>query len=142
MIEKIKGLFTRENIMQFISYFCVGGIAAIVEWATFFVFSALIGMEYLAATVCAFIFSTSANWFLGRVMTFRDNKKYEGKAAKEIFLVFLVSAIGLGMNLVLMYLFVTVLGMDTDFLKLASKVIATGIVFVWNFLIRKLVIYR
>ena len=128
--------------MQFLSYFCVGGVAAIVEWGMFFVFSTLLGVEYLIATVCAFVFSTFTNWFLGRVMTFKDSKKYEGKAAKEIALVFFVSAIGLGLNLLLMYLFVSVIGLDTDFLKLCSKVVATGIVFIWNFLIRKLVIYK
>ena len=41
-----------------------------------------------------------------------------------------------------MYLFVTVMGFDSSLGKTLSKIAATGIVFIWNFLIRKLVIYR
>lgn len=42
----------------------------------------------------------------------------------------------------LMYLFVSVLGMKTDLLKTAAKILATGIVFIWNYLSRKLWIYK
>lgn len=138
----LKKVFSKEFIKQFLSYFCVGGLAAIVEWVMFFLFSSVIRIEYLVSTVLAFIFSTTANWLLGRIMTFRGNTKYEGKAFKEIVLVFAVSGIGLLFNLLLMYLFVTVLGLDTDILMTLSKVMATGIVFVWNFLIRKFWIYK
>lgn len=141
-MKKIKGLLTGENIVQFLSYFCVGGIAAIVEWVMFFFFSTLLRVEYLYATVCAFVFSTFANWLLGRTMTFKHNKKYKGKEIKELFLVFFVSAIGLGLNLVLMYVFVSIMGLNTDFRKLCCKIVSTGIVFFWNFFIRKLVIYK
>jgi len=57
-------------------------------------------------------------------------------------LVFLVSLIGLGFNMMLMWLFVDVLGLDSDARKMASKIMATGIVFFWNYLSRKFLIYR
>lgn len=135
-------IFSKQFIKQFISYFCVGGIAAIVEWVMFFIFSSVCRIPYLIATVLAFILSTTANWFLGRIMTFKDSKKYKGEAGKEIFLIFLVSAIGLVFNLILMYLFVTVIGLDSDLQMTFSKIMATGIVFIWNFLIRKFVVYK
>ena len=128
--------------MQFISYFCVGGLAAIVEWVMFFLFSSVFKIEYLIATILAFIFSTTANWLLGKLMTFKDSKKYEGKAAKEGLLIFAVSGIGLLFNLLLMYIFVDIIGLNTDLLMTASKIMATGIVFIWNFLIRKFWIYK
>ncbi|MGN0328162.1 MAG: GtrA family protein [Lachnospira sp.] len=135
-------LLSKDGIKQFISYFFVGGMAAIVEWVMFFILGTLIGINYMAATVIAFIFSTTANWFLGRVMTFKDNKNYENKKGKELFLVFAVSGIGLVFNLILMYLFVTILGFDEGLQKTFCKIVSTGIVFIWNFLIRKLVIYK
>lgn len=138
----LKKMFSKEFIKQFISYFCVGGLAAIVEWVMFYVFSSVAGIGYLISTGLAFIFSTTANWFLGRIMTFKENKKYEGKTFKEILLVFAVSGVGLLFNLLLMYLFVTVLGLDTDLLKTFSKIMSTGIVFVWNFLARKFWVYN
>ena len=135
-------LLNKANIKQFISYFFVGGVAAIVEWVMFFIFANVLQINYFVSTVIAFIFSTTANWRLGRITTFKDNNTYKDKKAKEAFLVFVVSAIGLLFNLILMYLFVTVMGFDSSLGKTLSKIAATGIVFIWNFLIRKLVIYK
>lgn len=133
-------LLNKANIKQFISYFFVGGVAAIVEWVMFFIFANVLQINYFVSTVIAFIFSTTANWILGRITTFKDNNSIS--KAKEAFLVFIVSAIGLLFNLILMYLFVTVMGFDSSLGKTLSKIAATGIVFIWNFLIRKLVIYK
>lgn len=135
-------LLNKANIKQFISYFFVGGVAAIVEWVMFFIFANVLQINYFVSTVIAFIFSTTANWILGRITTFKDNNTYKDKKAKEAFLVFIVSAIGLLFNLILMYLLVTVMGFDSSLGKTLSKIAATGIVFIWNFLIRKLVIYK
>ncbi len=135
-------VLSRANIKQFISYFFVGGVAAVVEWIMFFLFANVLQIHYFVSTVLAFIFSTSANWILGRITTFKDNVSYKNKKAKEAVLVFAVSAIGLLFNLVLMYLFVTVMGFDSPAGNTLSKIAATGIVFIWNFLIRKLVIYK
>lgn len=135
-------LLNKANIKQFISYFFVGGVAAIVEWVMFFIFANVLQINYFVSTVIAFIFSTTANWILGRITTFKDNNTYKDKKAKEAFLVFVVSAIGLLFNLILMYLFVTVMGFDSSLGKTLSKIAATGIVFIWNFLIRKFVIYK
>ena len=134
-------MLTAKGIKQFLSYFGVGGVSALVEWAVFSLLEYLLDMPYLLATILAFIFSTTTNWFLGRTFTFKESA-YKDKKAKEIFLVFLVSAIGLGFNLLLMYLFVDVFGMNTNLLKTIAKILSTGIVFIWNFLSRKLWIYR
>lgn len=134
-------MLTSKGIKQFLSYFGVGGISALVEWAVFSLLEYLLDMPYLLATILAFIFSTTTNWFLGRTFTFKESA-YKDKKAKEIFLVFLVSAIGLGFNLLLMYLFVDVFGMNTNLLKTIAKILSTGMVFIWNFLSRKLWIYK
>jgi len=142
--EKKEGLFALLNaksIRQFISYFAVGGVSAIVEWAVFYLLVSFFNMAYLPATVLAFVFSTATNWFLGRTFTFKGSN-LGNKKAKEIVQVFGVSAIGLLGNLALMYLFVSILGMNTDLLKTAAKILATGIIFIWNFLARKLWIYK
>lgn len=135
-------LLNESIVKQFLSYFCVGGIAAIIEWIMFAFFANAVHLNYILATCLAFIFSTAANWFLGRIWTFKNNNSFKNKRSKEIVLIFAVSAIGLLFNLILMYGFVTVLSLNTAILKTFSKIMATGIVFFWNFLIRKFVIYR
>ena len=132
----------KDNIKQFISYFFVGGMAAVVEWIMFFLFANVITLNYILSTVLAFIFSTTVNWILGRVFTFKNSKSYKNNVGKEAFAIFLVSAVGLLFNILLMYIFVTVIGFESVIGKTVSKIVATGIVFVWNFLIRKLVDYR
>ena len=131
-------VLTKGNI----KHFFVGGVAALVEWLMFFLFATVLGIEYLLSTVLAFVFSTTANWILGRVTTFKKEAGAGKSTFKEALAVFVVSGIGLLFNLLLMYLFVTVCGLDSDWQQMISKVVATGIVFVWNFLIRKLLIYK
>ena len=127
---------------QFLSYFSVGGVSALVEWTLFALLLYLLDMTYPVATTLAFIVSTTTNWYLGRTFTFKDSEAYKGKSVKEYLLVFLVSAIGLGFNILLMYFFVDVLGMNTKIMQTSAKVISTGIVFIWNFLSRKFLIYK
>ena len=81
-------LLSRENLKQFISYFFVGGIAAVVEWIMFWLFATVVSFDYMLATVLAFVFSTTANMVLGKIFTFRDNKTFKGKVFKEIIAIF------------------------------------------------------
>ena len=138
----IRNLLSKDGVRQFIQYFCVGGISSIVEWVLFHIFANTFQIQYLLATVCAVIFSTTVNWFLGRRFVFKDNKRFADKALKEAAIIFLVAFVGLLFNLALMWLFVSVIGLDSDLLKVVSKITATGIVFMYNFLVRKLIIYR
>ena len=133
--------FNKENTKQFFSYFCVGGTSALVEWLCFSLLEYLFNVPYLLATITAFLISTTTNWFLGRTFTFKKSS-YKKKKVKEFVLVFIVSAIGLGFNMLLMYLFVDLFLLNTNLLKTISKIIATGIVFIWNFVSRKLWIYK
>ena len=129
-------------IKQFMSYFCVGGIAAIVEWIMFAIFANALHISYLISTCLAFVFSTTTNLLLGKIWTFKNNSTYKNNRLGEAIAVFAVSAIGLGLNIVLMYLFVSVVGLNTGWQTVASKIMATGIVFIWNFLIRKFFVYK
>ena len=137
----MKSRLTSDGIKQFISYFGVGGAAALVEWGIFFLLVYLFNTPYLVATVLAFVVSTTVNWILGRMFAFK-NSNYKGKKTQELILVFVVSAVGLVCNMILMYLFVSVLGMTSNIRKTVSKVLSTGIVFFWNFLSRKYLIYK
>ena len=133
----MKNIFNKAFFFQFISYFFVGGFAAIVEWVTFWVTNTPLGQNIYISTGTAFFFATLANWILGRKITFKDVAK-EKKPFGDAVAVFFVSGIALGINLSLMALFVDVLGMNPLF----SKIIATGVAFLWNFSSRKFIIYR
>ena len=120
---------------QIVSYFFVGLGSTLVEWGIFRVLNAGMGLHYSIATALAFIVSTFANWVLGRLLTFRDQK---GFSWKEVASIYGAAVVGLLLNLGIMYVLIEVFGLG----EMLSKMIATGLVFFWNFFIRKLVIYR
>lgn len=128
----IKALFR-----QFISYFFVGGTAALVEWLSFSACFYLLGIGHMVSTVIAFIIATFVNWILGRRFTFKDDAG-QTSVIKDLVKVYLASLIGLFLNLGFMYLFVDVLSMH----PMLSKILATGLVFIWNFAVRRFVIYK
>ncbi len=123
--------YTNNEFVKIILYLFVGGSAALVEWAFFYVFESAAGINYLAATALAYFLSTLFHYFLGNILVFTSGARY-GRG-KEISLVFLVSSVGLLFNLLLMYAFVGLCGLDGLF----SKIAATCIVVVWNYLARK-----
>lgn len=142
MQVSLKKALEKNELKQFISYFCVGGCAAIVEWLVFALLTNVVGIYYLMSTTLAFLFSTATNWGLGRIWTFRNSSTYKGKLLIEGVLIYAVSGIGLVFNLGLMFFFVTLLRMNSPIKKVIAKIIATGIVFFWNYFARKSFIYR
>ena len=87
-------------------------------------------------TSLAFCLSTLYHYFLGNVLVFDSGSRYE--RGKELTLVFAVSIMGLVFNLLLMYIFVSLLGWE----PMLSKVLTSCIVVVWNYLSRKKWIFR
>ena len=132
----LKKLLNSQGFRQMFSYLVVGGIATIVEWVCFYMFSYQAHIHYLLATALAFAISTAANWLAGRLLTFRGAEKQP--VLQELAKIYAVSVIGLLLNLLLMYLFVQKVGLA----KIAGKIFATILVFAWNFIVRKLWIYR
>ena len=122
-----------NELRKFISYFFVGGLSAIVEWVAFGLFNII--FDYALATAIAFFFSTTFNYFLGKKMTFKEYKK----SKTDVLSVFFVSGIGLFFNILLMYLFIDICHFKY---QMIAKIMATGIVFMWNYISRRLFIYK
>ena len=120
---------------QFIRYVAVGGTAALVEWISFYGCNYLLSLHYLLAVAIAFVLATGTNYALSILFVFTQGRH---SIRLEAFLVYLVSGVGLLMNMVLMW------GMHglLDIHAMLSKIIATGIVLIWNFTSRKLFIFK
>lgn len=135
-MKELKKFLSNAVFRQLFSYLIVGGIATIVEWVCFYMFSYRAHIHYLLATTLAFAISTAANWLAGRLLTFRAAEKQP--IWQEFIKIYAVSVMGLVFNLLLMYLFVQRAGLA----KMTGKIIATILVFAWNFVVRKFWIYR
>ncbi len=124
----------KNNLKDFFLYLIVGGIATVAEWLIFFVLDK-IHIHYAIATVFAYILSTFVNWLAGRILVFKESHQ---TFIKEIGEIYLASVVGLLLNLLIMWVAVDLISID----EMISKVIATAIVFFYNFLVRKLFIYK
>lgn len=117
-------------------YFVVGGLSAVFDIAFFFVFAKLLGYYYLGVAVVGFVFAVLVNYGLSVRYVFTSGVRFS--RGQELALVYLVSAVGLGFHLLILYLAVDVLAIEL----MLSKLIATGSVFVWNFLARNYFVFR
>ncbi len=124
----------KKNIKEFLLYVIVGGIATVGEWVVFFALDKFM-IHYAAATVIAYIFSTFLNWGAGRILVFKSSGQ---TLAREIISIYLTSIGGMLLNLLIMWIAVDLFAID----GMISKIIATAIVFFYNFLVRKILIYK
>ena len=123
----------KNEVKKFISYFFVGGAAALVEWISFAIINFFV--NYNISTIVAFIFSTSFNYMLGKMITFRN----DNHSKNDFVLVFIVSGIGLIFNIIFMNILIEIIHIKYN---IVAKVIATGLVFIWNYMSRRIFIYK
>lgn len=123
----------KKEIKKFLSYVIVGGSAAIVEWVTFFLFNLI--LNYNWSTIISFILATTFNYFMGILLTFKDAEHKKS----DFIAVFIVSGIGLVLNILFMNLFIKVIHLDIEML---AKILSTGLVFIWNYISRRIFIYK
>ena len=123
-------------MIDLFKYLVVGGSAALLDLAIFYVFAESIELNYLFVSIAGFIFSTALNYWLGVLLVFKSGARYS--LPKEILLVYLVSVIALVVQL-------GVLTIAVEFVQLSlmvSKVIAMGAAFVFNFIPRKYLVFK
>lgn len=116
-------------------YLVVGGLATLVEWGVFWVCDTPLKIQYLISTAIAFFFSTFANWAFGRLIMF---KKPDKSLLSELASIYLTSAGGLLLNLIIMFLLVELASMG----EMLAKIAATVLVFAYNYFIRTRFIYK
>ena len=132
MLNKLRTILRSDLFL----YLIVGALATIVEWSGFWIFFDMLQIQYLLATALAFVFSTFANWLLGRILVFRG--KQNQSLLKELLSIYLTSIGGLLLNLGIMYVMVDFCSIQ----EIIAKITATVLVFSYNYLIRKKLIYK
>ena len=122
--------------MRIVRYFFVGAAAAAVDIGLFTVFARLLGYNYLAVAGCTFVVATLVNYSLSVRHVFASGTRF-GRSL-EVALVFAVSAIGLAINQGVLFVAVERLGLDL----VLSKILATGVVFFWNYQLRANFVFK
>lgn len=127
--------YSNNEKVKLFFYLLVGGTAALIEWSLVYVFAEKVGINYLASTALAYFCSTVCHYFATNALVFESGKRYN--KGKEFSLVLFVSTMGLLLNVLLMRIFVGAFG----WLLMPSKVFATVLVTIWNYISRKKWIY-
>ncbi|MBR3690427.1 MAG: GtrA family protein [Eggerthellaceae bacterium] len=117
-----------EQIMKF---GIVGIIAFVIDYGLMVLLTELFGIDYLVSASVSFTVSVIFNYLASMRYVFSHK---EGMSRQREFVIFVVlSVIGLGINDAFMWLGTDLLGIDYRI----TKIVATAVVMVWNFVTRK-----
>jgi len=122
--------------VSFFTYFIVGGVAAIIDITGFMLLIDVFAVPWFWAAIVSFAGSALVNYLLSIRFVFESGVRF--RRHHELALVLLVSTIGLGCNEAALALMIAGLGLW----RLPAKIIATGVVFLWNYSARQHFIFR
>ena len=121
----------KELIKQIIKFGIVGVIATIIDLGIYYVCYHFIGIDYKIANILGFSVSVIFNYLVSVRYVFNVNKDKDPKRNFILFIIF--SVIGLLLNELILIICVSKLHLH----EMLGKVIATGLVMVYNFITRK-----
>lgn len=135
----------RPLITKFIKFAVVGASGAVIDFGLTALCKGIFGISELLSNAIGFTVAATSNYFLNRVWTWRSTSKEVGIEYAKFFF---VSLVGLGLNSLIVFLLKDIsivprfveTNLDWDFW--VAKIIATGIVMVWNFLANNLFTFR
>lgn len=127
---------TNSVPIQLLRYVCVGAAAFIVDFSMLYVFTEYLGIHYLCSAALAFIGGVLTNYTLSIWWVF-DARSVQNRWI-EVGVFALIGVIGLGLNEVMIWTFTE----KARFHYLVSKIMATVFVFAWNFIARKMTLFR
>lgn len=121
-------------IEQFLKFGVVGVIAFLIDYGVLMLLSQVIGMDPVISASISFVVSVVFNYVASMHYVFTRRDDISRRREFTIFVI--LSAIGLVINEIIMVIGVNVLG-DSALMVTITKLVATAIVMVWNFVSRK-----
>lgn len=138
----------KNRLSEIIKFAFTGGVCFLIEYAALVVLKEWLHIPVVAATPIAFLISVVFNYLLCVKWVF-DGAKESSKAAQLGFVI--TSVMGLFLNWVIMWALTGLFGEDAPLLTLlgieikvymVNKVIATGLVMVWNYFTKRYVLKK
>lgn len=123
-------------LVQVFRYLVSGGVAFLVDAGLLTLLTELFGREHLLVwTAIAFATGLLITYLFSVLWVF-DKRRLSNRSA-EIGIFVLIGVIGLGLTELLMWLFADKAGIH----YLVSKIITTVLVFIWNFVAKKTILF-
>lgn len=127
--------FTANAPRQIVRYAVAGALAFSVDFAALTVLTEVFRVYYLTSAALAFPLGVGTSYVLSVAWVF-DRRAYANRWI-EIGIFVSIAAVGLGLNEAGIWAFTELAGQH----YLVSKVIATGLVFLWNFFAKKVILF-
>ena len=133
MIQKIKNLFIKYK--QFILFCCVGAANTIITMLVLYLLNSVLGVNYLLASAIGYMCGVVNGYLWSTFLVFKKKK-----TANNAFKFIIVNLIVLGVNTVLMYFFVDIVGLENplNLGKLPAQALTICFTMVLNFTLNKL----
>ena len=122
----------KKLIAQIFEFGVVGGTAFLIDYGVMIALTELCGINYLISSGISFVVSVIYNYILSVRWVFEVDEN--GDKRKEFVIFIVLSLIGLGLNQLLMWVFVSMI----HIFYMVAKIIVTAIVMLYNFITRKL----
>lgn len=126
----------KKLIEQIIKFGFVGFLCFFIDYGIMVLLTERFGVEYLLSSGISFTVSVIVNYILSVTFVFETDKEKNRLGEFVVFVV--LSVIGLGINEACMWFAVELLGIH----YMISKIGATGVVMVYNFITRKMFIEK
>lgn len=125
----------KKLIAQTIKFGLVGFLCFFIDYGIMVFLTEVAGVHYLLSSGISFTVSVIVNYILSLTYVFETE---QGNRVKEFVIFVVLSVIGLGINQLLMWFCVDILGI----FYMISKIGATAVVMVYNFVTRKVVLEK
>lgn len=122
----------KKLIAQFMKFGVVGVIAFLIDYGLMVALTELFGVPYLISNTISFIVSVVFNYLAS--MRYVFERRDDMSRRREFIIFVILSVIGLILNDVLMWFFVSLCFIDYRI----AKFIVTFLVAIWNFVTRKI----
>ena len=126
----------KKLIEQIMKFGVVGVICFGIDYGLMILLTEAAGISYLVSSGLSFSISVIVNYTLSLKFVFETNQ--ENNKIVEVLVFIILSVIGLGINQVLMWVCVD----KFHIFYMISKVGVTGVVMVYNFVTRKLILEK
>ena len=136
LIAKLLVNDTNNWLAQLFRYIIVGGIAFLVDYGLLFLLTEYFHFHYLLSATISFIAGLIVNYAISTRWIFRNSKL--DNRMMEFIIYSLIGVIGLLVNNAMLYLLTDCIHIH----YMLSKPITAAIVMAWNFIGRKIILFK